>query len=93
MSPSESERWLRTAHEISDRLSGALEDVIPPDARQHLLNAQRELLTALLLIYEHQAGARRPAPRAHQPRRRTRSSQEPPPRTAPRARVSKIDID
>lgn len=95
MSPSESERWLHTAHEITERLSGALEDVVPPDARRHLLNAQRELLTALLLIYEHQAGARRPAPApARAPRRRRSAADaEPPLRTAPRARVSKIDID
>ena len=93
---SDTERWLRTAHEISERVGGALEDVIPPDARHHLLNAQRELLTALLLIYEHQAGARRPAPRASAPRRGPRASPaaaEPPLRTAPRAGVSKIDIE
>ena len=91
---SDTERWLKTAQEISERVGGALEDVIPPDARRHLLNAQRELLTALLLIYEHQAGARRPLPRAATPRRRTKAAAaEPPLRTAPRARISKIDIE
>jgi hypothetical protein len=55
----DTERLLELAGEIGQRLSGALGDMVPPDARQHLLNAQKELLTALFLIYEHQVGARR----------------------------------
>jgi hypothetical protein len=27
--------------------------MVPPSAQVHLLNAQRELITALVLIYEH----------------------------------------
>jgi hypothetical protein len=30
-----------------------LTDMVPPAAQVHLLNAQRELITALMLIYEH----------------------------------------
>jgi hypothetical protein len=72
------------ATELGARLGSLLQDVVPPDAQRHLLNAQRELLTALLLIYEHQAGARRP-----EVRRRVRPasrSRRPP-------RLTRIDID
>ena len=81
----ESERLLHFAREVTTRLGGAVQDMVPPEAQHHLLNAQRELLTALFLIYEHQAGARRapePAPR----RRRSSTA-----KTAPRVR--KIDIE
>jgi len=55
------------ALEMGKRMSHALSDGLPDDARHHLLNAQRELITALVIMYEHQAGARRadfPAKRA-----------------------------
>ena len=83
----ESERLLHFARELSSRLGGAVQDMVPPEAQHHLLNAQRELLTALFLIYEHQAGARRPVEPA--PRRRRSASASP--RSQPRVR--KIDID
>jgi hypothetical protein len=71
---------------IGQRLNSAVKDVIPPEAQTHLLNAQRELLTALLLIYEHQVGQRRPAPPA---RRRSR-----PAAARPRqSRVQRIEIE
>src|SRR5215469_15844842 len=57
----ETERLVEVATMIGQRLNSAVKDVVPPEAHAHLLNAQRELLTALFLIYEHQAGARRPA--------------------------------
>ncbi|MDR0359198.1 MAG: hypothetical protein LBJ87_07025 [bacterium] len=91
---SETERLAELLGEVGHRLGGALGEFVPPEAHRHLLNAQRELLTALFLIYEHQVGARRdgapeepaengaPAPR---PRRR-RS-------TAARRRVTRIDVD
>jgi hypothetical protein len=53
------ERLLEFANDIGNRLGGAMGDMLPPDAREHLLNAQKELLTALFLIYEHQVGAHR----------------------------------
>ena len=74
------EPWAEAAAEVGQRLGALLKDVVPPDAQHHLLNAQRELLTALLLIYEHQAGARRTAAR-----RRVASR-------TPR-RVKRIDIE
>jgi len=87
----EAERLARLAHEFSTRIGGAVKDMIPPEAQHHLLNAQRELLTALFLIYEHQAAARRsePAPRRRQTRAAgTRSS-----RTRSTGRLDKIDIE
>ncbi|HZV50751.1 MAG TPA: hypothetical protein VFD49_13405 [Candidatus Dormibacteraeota bacterium] len=66
----EAERLAELLELVSRRLSAAFEGVVPPEARQHLLNAQRELLTALLLIYEHQLGSRRPPDRRPASRRR-----------------------
>jgi len=82
----ETERLVEVMTLIGQRLNTAVKDVIPPDAQVHLLNAQRELLTALFLIYEHQVGAKRPAGRSA-----SRSSSS---RTAPRRqRVHRIEID
>ena len=89
----ETDRFIQVARELTERVGGALEDVIPPEARLHLLNAQRELLTALLLIYEHQAGGRRPQPQA---RRRARPSARSAAAGAgqePASRIKKITID
>ena len=84
----ESERILHFAQEITSRLGGAVKDMIPPEAQYHLMNAQREMLTALFLIYEHQAGGRRPAVRP--PRRPAAKGRKSP---ASRERLSKIDIE
>ena len=62
-------------------------DLVPPEAQRHLLNAQRELLTALILIYEHQAEARRGGEEGA-PRRPVRSRRE-----KESARLRRIDID
>jgi hypothetical protein len=55
----DSERLAEVAGFLGQRLNSAIRDVIPPEAQLHLLNAQRELLTAIFLIYEHQVAARR----------------------------------
>ena len=55
----DSERLAEMAGFLGQRINSALKDVIPPEAQLHLLNAQRELLTAVFLIYEHQVAARR----------------------------------
>jgi hypothetical protein len=55
------------ALEMGKRLSHVLSDGLPDEAKHHLLNAQRELITAMVIMYEHQAGTRRsefPAKRA-----------------------------
>lgn len=87
----ESERLVHFARELSNRLGGAVQDMIPPEAQHHLLNAQRELLTALFLIYEHQAAGRRGEPEVS-PRRRSASA-APRSRRKPPERLRKIDIE
>jgi hypothetical protein len=81
----ETERLVEVATLIGQRLNTAVKDVVPPEAQVHLLNAQRELLTALFLIYEHQVGARRPGP---SPEKRASS-----PRSPRRPRVQRIEIE
>jgi hypothetical protein len=83
----ETERFVEVATMIGQRLNSAVKDVVPPEAHAHLLNAQRELLTALFLIYEHQSGARRrePEPPAGKRARSTRAQRRP--------RVQRIEIE
>ncbi len=76
------ERLIETVNELGSRVAHLLSDMVPPAAQVHLLNAQRELITALMLIYEHRAtgtpgarrrttatGARRAPARGRSPRR------------------------
>jgi hypothetical protein len=83
----ETERFVEMAAMIGKRLGDAMEDVVPAEAHAHLVNAQRELLTALFLIYEHQVGARRETAPQAASRRRSGS------RTARKQRVQRIEID
>jgi len=86
----ESERLAQFVREVSTRLGGALQDMVPPEAQHHLLNAQRELLTALFLIYEHQAAGRRAA---EVTRRRRPAGAGRTTRAKPAERLHKIDIE
>lgn len=76
------ERLIETVNELGSRVAHLLSDMVPPAAQVHVLNAQRELITALMLIYEHRAtatpgargratatGARRAPARRRSPRR------------------------
>jgi hypothetical protein len=47
------ERLIELINELGSRVSHLLSDMVPPAAQVHLLNAQRELITALMLIYEN----------------------------------------
>jgi hypothetical protein len=47
------ERLIELVNELGSRVSHVLTDMVPPAAQVHLLNAQRELITALMLIYEN----------------------------------------
>ncbi len=47
------ERLIELVSELGARMGNLLSDMVPPSAQVHLLNAQRELITALVLIYEH----------------------------------------
>jgi hypothetical protein len=64
------ERVIELINELGSRVGNVLTDMVPPSAQVHLLNAQRELITALVLIYENRVA---PTPRATRVRRaRTR---------------------
>jgi hypothetical protein len=60
------ERVIELLNELGTRVGHVLSDVVPPAAQVHLLNAQRELITALMLIYENKVT---PAPAATRTRR------------------------
>ncbi len=77
------ERVIELLNELGSRVGHVLSDVVPPAAQVHLLNAQRELITALMLIYENRVT---PAPTTRRVRR-ARASR----RTT--KRDSKIPID
>lgn len=47
------ERVIELINELGSRVGNVLSDMVPPSAQVHLLNAQRELITALMLIYEN----------------------------------------
>ena len=73
--------------EAAYRVGGLVREFVPAEAQLHLLSAQRELLTAMILIYEHQAEARRSGEKTG-PRRSVRSKRE-----AESPRLRRIDID
>jgi hypothetical protein len=83
------ERLIELVNELGSRVSHLLTDMVPPAAQVHLLNAQRELITALMLIYEHRVTTeptgrtRRAAPGARRSTQRRRAA----------ARTGKIPID
>lgn len=60
------ERVIELVNELGTRVGNVLSDMVPPSAQVHLLNAQRELITALMLIYENRVA---PAPSAKRVRR------------------------
>ena len=82
------ERAIELINELATRVGNVLGDMIPPSAQVHLLNAQRELITALVLIYEHRVTAG-PAERVGSSRRTVRRSAV---RRRPRA-ANKIPIE
>ncbi len=81
---SDRERVIELVNELGSRVGHVLQDMIPPAAQVHLLNAQRELITALMLIYENRVA---PAPGFRQQPRNTpyhRTSAVPQERPAPK---------
>jgi hypothetical protein len=83
------ERLIETVNELGSRIGHLLSDMVPPAAQVHLLNAQRELITALMLIYEHRVTAT-PAGRRGATAAGARRA---PARRKPSKRVGKIPID
>lgn len=68
------ERLVELMSELGSRAGHLLTEMVPPSAQVHLLNAQRELITALMLIYENRvspAQAPRGRVRRAKSRRRT----------------------
>jgi len=49
----DTERLVEVATLIGQRLNSAVKDVVPPEAHEHLLNAQRELLLAVKATVDH----------------------------------------
>ena len=86
------ENVIELINELGSRVGHLLSDMVPPRAQVHLLNAQRELITALMLIYEHRVsatpGARRRATSAAPGDSRRATARK----RAPK-RVGKIPID
>ena len=62
------ERVIELINELGSRVGHLLSDMVPPSAQVHLLNAQRELITALMLIYENRVA---PEPSTRRARRVT----------------------
>jgi hypothetical protein len=82
------ERLIETVNELGTRVGHLLSDMVPPAAQVHLLNAQRELITALMLIYEHRVTAA-PGRRRATPAGARRAAA----RRRPSKRVGKIPIE
>jgi hypothetical protein len=82
------ERLIELVSELGTRMGNLLTDMVPPSAQVHLLNAQRELITALVLIYEHRVTTGAAPSRPGRPRATRRGPAGA--RTAPRRRASRI---
>ena len=67
------ERVIELVNELGSRVGHLVSDMVPPAAQVHLLNAQRELITALMLIYENRVAPTPSTRRARtvRPKRRT----------------------
>jgi hypothetical protein len=77
------ERVIELINELGSRVSNVLSEMVPPSAQVHLLNAQRELITALMLIYENRVAPEPTATRARRARTKRRATR----------RDTKIKID
>jgi len=83
------ERAIELINELATRVGNVLGDMVPPSAQVHLLNAQRELITALMLIYEHRVTT---TPTGHS-RRTAASPRRASHRRRTPARAGKIPIE
>jgi hypothetical protein len=83
------ERLIELVNELGSRASHLLTDMVPPAAQVHLLNAQRELITALMLIYEHRVTTAPPG----RTRRAATGARRAAPRGRAAARTGKIPIE
>lgn len=86
------EHVIELINELGSRIGHLLSDMVPPRAQVHLLNAQRELITALMLIYEHRVTAA-PGGRGRSSPAAGRGSRAAPARRRPSKRAGKIPIE
>ena len=86
------EHVIELINELGSRISHLLSDMVPPRAQVHLLNAQRELITALMLIYEHRVTSA-PGGRARSTPAAGRGSRAAPARRRSTKRAGKIPIE
>jgi hypothetical protein len=86
------EHVIELINELGSRVGHLLSDMVPPRAQVHLLNAQRELITALMLIYEHRVTAN-PSGRGRATPTGARSARRAPARKRAAKRVGKIPIE
>jgi hypothetical protein len=86
------ERVIEMVNELGSRVGHLLSDMVPPAAQVHLLNAQRELITALMLMYEHRVSAT-PGGRGRGVPASGRGSRRAPARRQASKRVGKIPIE
>jgi hypothetical protein len=85
------EHVIELINELGARIGHLLSDMVPPRAQVHLLNAQRELITALMLIYEHRVTS--PPGRPARSAAAGRGSHGGPARRRPSKRAGKIPIE
>jgi hypothetical protein len=85
------EHVIELINELGSRIGHLLSDMVPPRAQVHLLNAQRELITALMLIYEHRVTT--PPGRPARSAAAGRGSRGAPARRRPSKRAGKIPIE
>ncbi|MBV8196100.1 MAG: hypothetical protein JOY80_11315 [Candidatus Dormibacteraeota bacterium] len=68
----------RLAQNASSLLGVSLGDVVPPEAQRHLMNAQRELLLAVVVTIDHNASrSTRSQPKRTAKRRTSGASRRP----------------
>lgn len=88
------ERVIELINELGSRVSNVFSDMVPPAAQVHLLNAQRELITALMMIYENRVAPEQAARRSGRGgRARGAPSSQTTTRRRSTRRDSKIKID
>jgi hypothetical protein len=79
------DRWAGMAYQLIEDVSSmfgdAVEEVVPAEARKHLMRAQRELLLAMATTLEHHGGSG------------TRTSRKSAAKPAARRRPSRVDVD
>jgi hypothetical protein len=83
------EHVIELINELGSRVGHLLSDMVPPRAQ---VNAQRELITALMLIYEHRVTAN-PSGRGRATPTGARSARRAPARKRAAKRVGKIPIE